>query len=109
MKEKKSCNNCRYLTSEIKCCNENYLDARANYRSTGKAEYYCTWYENRHAFKEYSPSKEYSLKEVLQLPDNTRVKDMNDNIYRVYEEDGEKYLFDTIISLSILNSKFTLV
>lgn len=45
MKEKKNCSNCKYLTKEIKCTNSEYLNARANYKSTGKSRSYCKWYE----------------------------------------------------------------
>ncbi|MEG0153460.1 MAG: hypothetical protein RR744_09885 [Cellulosilyticaceae bacterium] len=53
MKEKKSCNNCKYINCFVDghgierryCTNESYLEARANFKSTGRAHCYCTWYE----------------------------------------------------------------
>ncbi|HDK7179767.1 TPA: hypothetical protein PTW06_001927 [Clostridium botulinum] len=47
MKEKKSCYNCVYLETEYKCTNINYLNARGNCKSTGKAQCYCTWYKRK--------------------------------------------------------------
>lgn len=44
---KKSCNNCIYLTIDDKCSNVDYLDARRNFRSTGKGRLYCKWHKFR--------------------------------------------------------------
>ena len=53
MKEKKSCNNCKYLhrfidddgTDKRHCTNKDYLWARNSFKPTGRALCYCTWYE----------------------------------------------------------------
>lgn len=59
MKEKKSCRNCKYLNCftdnqqvyREHCTNKNYLEARANFKSTGRAQCYCTWYERLEKFE----------------------------------------------------------
>lgn len=49
-----------------------------------------------------------SLKDVLQLDKDTVVVDSDKNEYTITEENGDKYLKDTLVSLSLLNSTFTI-
>lgn len=88
----------------------------------GKVEGSIVWRDREDDCNDYQQSKMFdynkislsikksnyriSLKDALELPHGSVILDDNENEYTVVEKDGEKYLSDTYISLSLINSTF---